>query len=57
MNSLDKASALYKRYVAELDRQETRISGLRQEATRLRSQAEAAERDLGAYLDTLTIVD
>ncbi len=53
MNSLDKASALYKRYVSELDSQETRIESLRQEAARLRSQAEAADRDLRAYIDTL----
>src|SRR5690606_8927948 len=46
MTALDKASALYKRYVAELDAQETRIQALRAEANRLRGQSAAAERDL-----------
>ena len=57
MTALDKASALYKRYVASLDAQESRIENLRQEATRLRAQAEAADRELRAYLDTLTIAE
>lgn len=57
MTALDKASALYKRYVGELDAQETRIENLRQEAVRLRSQAETADRDLRAYLDSLPVVE
>jgi hypothetical protein len=55
MANLDRASALYKRYVAELDRQETRIQTLRQEAARLRNQAADADRDLRAYVDKLDI--
>jgi hypothetical protein len=51
MGALDKASALYKRYVGELDAQETRIEALRQEAIRLSGQAEAADRDLRAFID------
>jgi hypothetical protein len=57
MTSLDRASALYKRYVTELDAQETRIQNLRKEAASLRKQAADAERDLRAYLDTITITD
>ncbi|HVK04235.1 MAG TPA: hypothetical protein VM490_12220 [Armatimonadaceae bacterium] len=55
MTALDKASALYKRYVTELDAQETRIQALRAEANRLRGQSAAAERDLRAYINGLTI--
>lgn len=55
MNALDKASALYKRYTAQLDTQETRIEALRTEVNRLRNQIGEAERDLRAYLDTLDV--
>lgn len=55
MMALDKDSALYKRYVAELDMQETKIATLRQEAARLRAQADTASREFSAYLDTLTV--
>jgi len=55
MMALDKDSALYKRYVGELDAQETKIDLLRQEAVRLRAQAETAAHEFSAYLDTLTI--
>jgi hypothetical protein len=55
MMALDKDSALYKRYVAELDTQETKIDTLRQEAAHLRAQADNATRDFSVYLDTLTI--
>ena len=57
MMALDKASALYKRYVGELDSQETKIENLRQEATRLRGQAETAERELRAYVDGLGAIE
>ncbi len=57
MAALDKTSALYKRYAAELDDQETRLQSLRQDATRLRKQAADADADLRAYLDTITIED
>ena len=42
MAALDRASALYKRYVTQLDTQETRIQSLRTEAARLRSAAARA---------------
>jgi hypothetical protein len=57
MTALDKSSALYKRYVGELDAQETKIESLRQEATRLQAQAEATNRDLRAYIDGLAPLD
>ena len=55
MQALDRTSPLYKRYVTELDSQETRLQSLRQESARLRKEAGDAERDLRAYLDTLVI--
>jgi hypothetical protein len=55
MMALDKDTPLYKRYVAELDTQETKIDTLRQEAARLRTAADAASREFSAYLDTLTV--
>lgn len=55
MGALDKVSALYKRYVTELDRQETRIQTLREEAARLRKEAVAADTELRRYLDDLNI--
>ena len=53
MTALDKDSALYKRYVTQLDNQETRLQNLRTESARLKNEAAAAERELRAYLDTL----
>jgi hypothetical protein len=55
MAALDKASALYKRYVSELDRQETKIQNLREEAARLRREAGAADTELRRFLDDLSI--
>jgi hypothetical protein len=55
MAALDKGSALYKRYVAQLDAQETRIQNLRAEANRLRNEAAAAQNDLRAFTDNLTV--
>lgn len=55
MESLDRASALYKRYVMTLDQQENRIQAARSDANRFRSAAAAAGRDLRAYLDKLDI--
>ena len=57
MLALDHADALYKRYASELDAQETRIATLRQEAARLRDQAQAAERDLRVYIDNLPAIE
>lgn len=55
MTALDKNSALYKRYVGELDRQETRIQNLRIEIQRLRGEAAEADRDLRAFVDNLNL--
>ncbi len=54
MAGLDRDSALYKRYVAELDTQETKLESLRQEVIRLRAQADVANNELRAYTDTLS---
>lgn len=55
MVALDKDSTLYKRYVSQLDAQETRIDVLRQEAAKLKTQADTATQDLRTYLDNLTV--
>lgn len=55
MAALDHASLLYKRYVAELDAQETQIAALRADAQHLRTEADAARTTLRATLDTLEI--
>lgn len=55
MAALDKMSALYKRYVTELDKQETKIQSLREDANRLRKEAAAAEVELRRYVDELNI--
>ena len=57
MAALDKASVLYKRYVTELDQQETQIQQLRQEAAKLRAEAAAASADLRAFTDGLNITE
>ena len=55
MMALDKDTALYKRYVSELDMQESKIAMLRQEAAQLRTQADTAAREFNLYLDTLAV--
>nr|MDQ2688530.1 DUF4139 domain-containing protein [Armatimonadota bacterium] len=55
MTALDHASALYKRYVTELDAQETRLQALQTQSQRLKTQAADAQTALRAYLDTLTL--
>lgn len=55
MAALDKASALYKRYVTQLDTQETRIQALRTQSNRLRGAVQEADRELRAYVDTLDV--
>jgi hypothetical protein len=51
MQALDHSSALYKRYVSELDTQETKIESLRQEAIQLRAEAGTAQQELRAFVD------
>jgi hypothetical protein len=51
MGSLDRTSALYKRYVSELDLQESKIETLRQEAIKLRADASTAALELKAFVD------
>ena len=56
MGALDKTSDLYKRYVKQLDTQESRIQTLRATAARLRNEAAVANQQLQAYLDGLDIL-
>jgi hypothetical protein len=55
MAALDRTSPLYKRYVGELDTQETRIAALRAAAQRSRAAADTARAALRNSLDTLEI--
>ena len=55
MAALDRTSLLYKRYVAELDVQETQIGTLRTDAQRLRAEADATRTALRASVDGLEI--
>ena len=55
MAALDRASSLYKRYVSELETQETQITNLRTDAQRQRSAAESARKTLRNTLDNLVI--
>lgn len=53
MMALDKDTALYKRYVSELDMQENKIEALRREAAQLRTLLDKEAQEFAAYLDTL----
>ena len=55
MEALDKNSALYKRYVSELDQQESKIESLRQEAIKLRADAAAAQLELRSFIDNINL--
>lgn len=55
MAALDRASSLYKRYVGELETQETQITNLRTDAQRQRADAESARKALRNMLDNLEI--
>jgi hypothetical protein len=55
MQQLDRNSDLYKRYVKQLDEQETRMQTLRTEAAALRKQATEADQALRAEIDALSI--
>ncbi|MGI4791764.1 MAG: hypothetical protein ACRYFS_23325 [Janthinobacterium lividum] len=55
MAALDHASPLYKRYVGELEHQETQITNLRADALQQRNAADAARTALRNTLDTLDI--
>ncbi|MCX6360889.1 MAG: hypothetical protein NT029_13845 [Armatimonadetes bacterium] len=55
MQQLDRNSDLYKRYVKQLDEQETRMQTLRTEAAALRKQAAEADQALRAEIDALSI--
>ncbi len=55
MAALDRTSSLYKRYVGELETQETQIANLRADAQRQRAAADAATKALRDTLDKLEI--
>ncbi|MGO8670936.1 MAG: hypothetical protein ACLQVD_06195 [Capsulimonadaceae bacterium] len=55
MKELDHASALYKRYVGELNDQETHIQSLHDQINGLTSRMSAAQSDLDAYVNGLDI--
>lgn len=55
MMQLDRNSPLYQQYVKKLTDQETRIEKLREEIARLREAEAAAQKELRAYVDSLTV--
>jgi hypothetical protein len=55
MSALDRNNPLYKRYVTQLDEQETRIQTLREAQNTLRKQAADADTALRAFVDTLDL--
>ncbi len=55
MAALDRNSPLYKRYVTQLDEQETKIQDLRQSVTRLRTASLEAARALRSAIDALDL--
>ena len=55
MAALDRTSSLYKRYVGELETQETQITNLHADAQRQRNAAAAARKALRETLDHLEI--
>ena len=54
MAQLDRNSALYKQYVAKLTAQETRVERVREQIARLSEQENAAQKELRAFVDTLS---
>jgi hypothetical protein len=55
MNALDKSSSLYKRYVSELDTQETKLGTLNDNLADLNTTLTNQQNDLSAYLSNLTV--
>jgi len=54
MKALDHSSNLYKRYIGELDAQETKLQSLQNQITQLQSDHERAQNDLSNYVSKLT---
>lgn len=55
MGQLDRNSTLYQQYVKKLTDQETRVDQLQTEITRLRAAEVEAQKELRAYVDTVTV--
>ncbi len=55
MGALDKDTPLYRRYVEDLDRQETRLQELHAKVDALRTKTQTAQHELETFLDTLEI--
>jgi hypothetical protein len=55
MKALDHSSALYKRYVGELDAQENKIEDLHSAIDALSSEGEQEQNDLSSYVSTLSV--
>jgi small nuclear ribonucleoprotein (snRNP)-like protein len=55
MNALDANSALYKRYVSELDTQETQLNSLQAQKDQTQTQLDRANNDLKDYLANLSV--
>jgi hypothetical protein len=55
MKALDHTSALYKRYVGELNDQETKIESIHAEIDRLTHERDEAQADLSAHVSNLNV--
>jgi chromosome segregation ATPase len=55
MGSLDRASTLYKRYVSELDAQETRLAELKDQRDQLYKKLTQQQADLADYVEKLNL--
>ena len=55
MAQLDRNNPLYQQYVTKLTAQETRIEKLREEIALTRDKEAAAQKELRAYVDALTL--
>ena len=55
MKALDHTSALYKRYVGELDAQETKLQSLQDQITQLQADRNKAQNELANYVGSLTL--
>ncbi|HLO39749.1 MAG TPA: hypothetical protein VK176_01905, partial [Phycisphaerales bacterium] len=55
MQSIDRASELYSRYMKKLSDQETRLDGLRDDIAQARSSREQLQRELEAFVAALNV--
>jgi hypothetical protein len=57
MNAIDRDSALYRRYMEQFDKQETRLIELLEESERVWTAVQAAADDTENYIANLEITE